>query len=83
MSGKGSNPRPFSVPAEQFAEQFDAIDWGAREREAAMQRARAAEAEAQRMFDEIGGRLCRCRTVDQRRLCADRDTCLRAEAPCA
>lgn len=34
MSGKGDNPRPLSVTPEQFAANFDAIDWNAREREA-------------------------------------------------
>lgn len=35
VSGKGDNPRPLSVTPEQFAANFDAIDWNAREREAA------------------------------------------------
>lgn len=53
MSGKGSNPRPFSVPAEQFAEQFDAIDWGAREREAAAKRAAAAAADLRDALEDF------------------------------
>lgn len=43
MSGKGDNPRPFSVTPEQFAANFDAIDWNAREREAKMRPVRADE----------------------------------------
>jgi hypothetical protein len=31
--GKGSNPRPFSVPLAVYGQNHDAIDWNARERE--------------------------------------------------
>jgi hypothetical protein len=33
VAGKGDTPRPLSVTPEQFAANFDAIDWNARERE--------------------------------------------------
>lgn len=35
MSGKGDDPRPLSVTQDEFRANWDAIDWGAREREAA------------------------------------------------
>lgn len=41
MSGKGDNPRPLSVPQDEFNAKWDAIDWGAREREASAERLRA------------------------------------------
>lgn len=28
QNGKGSKPRPFSVPADEYAKRWDAIDWG-------------------------------------------------------
>lgn len=33
MSGKGDDPRPLSVTQDEFRANWDAIDWGARERE--------------------------------------------------
>lgn len=33
MSGKGDDPRPLSVPQDEFNRRWDAIDWNARERQ--------------------------------------------------